>query len=199
MLSYVVLGIIFNSTETPDCLVWEREIPNHWVDQEEAPYESVACSGSQEGKLYSGCIKGDLIALCSFLRRRSGEGGAEQFSLVSSDRMERNVSKLHCGRFTPGIKKHAFTERMVKHWNSLPKRVSILQIYHCSRGVWTMHLITCLITIFGQPWTGQAVWLDDHCRPLPIEILHAMLCYAMLCCTVLGCAVLFKNHPRSTA
>lgn len=39
-------------------------------------------------------LRGDLIALCKFLRRGSGKGGAELFSLVSSDRMHGNGSKL---------------------------------------------------------------------------------------------------------
>ncbi|KAK4832809.1 hypothetical protein QYF61_025677 [Mycteria americana] len=44
-------------------------------------------------------LRGDLIALYSFLRRGSGEGGADLQSLVSSDRMHGNGSKLHQGRF----------------------------------------------------------------------------------------------------
>ncbi|KAK4818188.1 hypothetical protein QYF61_008572, partial [Mycteria americana] len=39
-------------------------------------------------------LRGDLIALCSFLRRGSGEGSADLFSLVSSNRMRGNGSKL---------------------------------------------------------------------------------------------------------
>ncbi|GAB0179770.1 hypothetical protein GRJ2_000442300 [Grus japonensis] len=39
-------------------------------------------------------LKGDLIALCSFLRRGSGEGGAELFSLVSSARVPGNGPKF---------------------------------------------------------------------------------------------------------
>jgi len=68
-------------------------------------------------------LRDDLIALCSFLRRGSREEGAELFSLGSRDRMHGNGSKLHQGRFRLDIKKPFFTERVVKHWNRLPKEV----------------------------------------------------------------------------
>ena len=67
--------------------------------------------------------RGNLTALCSFLRTSSGEGGADLFSLGSSDTLYGNGSKLHQRRFRLDIRKHFFTERVVRHRNTFPREV----------------------------------------------------------------------------
>ncbi|GAB0179108.1 hypothetical protein GRJ2_000376100 [Grus japonensis] len=81
-------------------------------------------------------LRGDLIAVYSFLRTGSGDGGAELFSLVSNDRMCGNGLKLCQGRFRLDIRKHFFTERVVKHCNRLPQEV----VYAPSLPVLKSHL-----------------------------------------------------------
>ncbi|KAK4827214.1 hypothetical protein QYF61_015242 [Mycteria americana] len=112
-----VLGCIKHSIAS-----WSREVI---VPLHAAPVRppQVLCTVLGASILEKRRLRGDLHAVYNFLKGSSRGGGADLLSLVTSDRTQGNGMKLHQGKFRLDIRKRFFTERVVGHWNRLPREV----------------------------------------------------------------------------
>ena len=68
-------------------------------------------------------LQGDLTVAFQYLKGAYEQEGEQLFTRVDSDRTRRDFFKLRQGRFRFYIRRKFFTQRVVTHWNRLPREV----------------------------------------------------------------------------
>ena len=107
---------------------------------------------------------GDLIVAFQYLKEAYKQERERLFTRVDSDRTRGNGFKLRQGRFRLDIRRKFFTQRVVTHWNRLPKEAvdaPSLEAFKARLDVALGSLVWWLATLH----IAGGLKLDDHCGP----------------------------------
>ena len=99
-----------------------------------------------------------------YLKGAYKQEGERLFMRVDSDRTRRNGLKLRQGRFRLDIRRKFFIQRVVTHWNRLPKEVvdaPSLEAFKARLDVALGSLVWWLATLH----IAGGLKLNDHCGP----------------------------------
>ena len=105
-------------------------------------------------------LQGELIVAFQYLKGAYKLEGERLFLRVDSGRTRRNGLKLRQGWFRLDIRRKFFTQRVVMHWNRLPKEV----VDAPSLDAFKARLDVALGSLVWWLAAG-ALKLDDHCGP----------------------------------
>jgi len=109
-------------------------------------------------------IQGDHIVAFQYLKETYKQEEEKLFTRDNSDRTRGNGFKLREGRFGLDIRRKFFTQRVVTHWNRLPKKVvdaPSLEAFKARLDVALGSLVWWVVTLH----IAGGLKLDDHCGP----------------------------------
>ena len=120
-------------------------------------------------------LRGELSVAFQYLKGPDKQEAEQPFTRLHSDRTRGNGFKLRQGRFRLDIRKKFFTQRVVTHWNRLPKEIAYvptLETFKARLDVALGSLIYWLATLH----MAGGLKINDHCDPFqPRQFYDSMI------------------------